>query len=267
MSSPATFVDSHCHLHYDYAPKTADDLVREAREAGVARLITVGTDLESSRLMASFSEKFPGVHHTVGVHPHETGTLEGPWIEELRALSAHPACRAIGEIGLDYYYKHSDPAAQIARLEDQLNLAVSVKKPVVIHSRDAETDLLPRLLSYAKSFRAATAPDRAVGVLHCFTGTLPFAEACVEAGFYVSFSGILTFKNADDLREVAARLPMNRLLVETDSPYLAPIPMRGKKCEPAFVRFTAMKLAEVRGIPLETLARHTSEAAARVFGP
>ena len=255
-------IDSHCHLHYDYAPKTSADLVREALEEGLEALITVGTDLDTLGAVAQLSDLHSQVFHTVGVHPHETQALVSlDALEAVRRAATHPKCVAIGEIGLDYYYEHSSPEAQVPALERQLEIAHSLKLPVVIHSRDAEEALLRSLTQYARQGGGATIP----GVIHCFTGTYEFGRACLDLGFYLSFSGILTFKKAEDLRACARAFPVDRLLVETDSPYLAPIPHRGKKCEPRMVRNTALELARIKGVTLDELIEITSQNTKRVF--
>lgn len=257
----AELFDSHCHLTYDFAPKTADDLIREAQAVGVTRLMVIATDLPSIEQARALSERHAQVWHTAGIHPHEAVSLSDSDLATLAAALRHPKCRAAGELGLDYYYDHSPRDLQIQRLQQQLDLAAEAEQPVVIHSREAEADLLPMLAAYAEKVRAG-AP---VGVIHCFTGTLPFGKACLDLGFDISFSGILTFKNAEDLREAARAFPLERLLVETDSPYLAPIPHRGRKCEPQMVRFTAMKLAEIKGVSSEEIARVTTANARRLF--
>jgi TatD DNase family protein len=257
----AGLIDSHCHLNYDYAPKSTADLVAEARAQGVEWLVTVGTDVDSLEAVVRISEEHPSVFHTVGVHPHEAVSWKPEHDALLRRAAAHPKCRAVGEIGLDYHYDHSSPADQQRALEAQLRIALDTAQPVVIHSREAEGDLLRALQRYA----AQVPTDRIPGVIHCFTGTYAFGQACLDAGFYISFSGILTFKNAEDLRTSARAFPLERLLVETDSPYLAPIPHRGRKCEPAMVRLTAQKLAEAKGLPIERVIEATSANARRVF--
>jgi TatD DNase family protein len=254
-------IDSHCHLDYDYAPKSTEDLIREAQDAGVVALVTIGTDPASLDKVLRISEKYENVFHTVGFHPHEAITIKDEDLGALEAAAWHPKCRAVGEIGLDYHYDHSPRDVQIKQLELQLEIARKVGQPVVIHSREAEDDLLARLTDYAQKLPAGAVP----GIIHCFSGTQAFGEACLKLGFYISFSGILTFKKADDLRECAAAFPLDRILVETDSPYLAPMPHRGKKCEPSMVRLTAQKLAEVRGLTLDEVSRVTTENARRVF--
>lgn len=256
-------VDTHCHLNYDYAPKSADDLIREAHEAGVSTLVTIGTDVPSLPAVAAISERFPRVFHTVGVHPHEASELSDADLLTLERAARHPKCRAIGEIGLDYHYDHSPRDVQQARLEQQLDLALRLKQPVVIHSREGEADLLARLAAYARRVDSSSVP--VPGVIHCFTGTESFGRACLDLGFFISFSGILTFKNADDLRSAARAYPVGSLLVETDSPYLAPVPYRGKKCEPFMVRQTALRLAEIKGLSFEELAQVTTGNAGRAF--
>lgn len=254
-------IDSHCHLNYDYAPKTVDDLVREARLADVRAMVTIGTDLKSIAEVRTISEKYPDVYHSVGVHPHDAITLSDADTSLITEAAKHPKCRAIGEIGLDYHYDHSPREVQRQRLDQQLEIALASKKPVVIHSREGEDDLLESLTRYAKKVSTGVIP----GIIHCFTGTEKFGLACIDLGFYVSFSGIITFKKAEEVRAAASAFPLARLLVETDSPYLAPMPHRGKKCEPSMVKLTAVKLAEVKGVSFEELAQATTQNSCRVF--
>jgi TatD DNase family protein len=255
------WIDSHCHLNYDYSPKSTEDLVREALSEGVSHLMTIGTDLQSLPKVVAISEKFPNVHHSVGVHPHDAVTLAEGDLDRLREAAKHPKCRAIGEIGLDTYYQHSPLEVQLTQLRHQLELALETGLPVIIHSRDAEKALLEELTRYAEKLPQ----DRIPGIIHCFTGTREFGQACLDLGFYISFSGILTFKNAESLRESAKSFPLEKLLVETDSPYLAPVPFRGKKCEPRMVKQTGLMLAELHGRDPAEVARITSENARRIF--
>ncbi|MCM0607097.1 MAG: TatD family hydrolase [Xanthomonadaceae bacterium] len=268
MAEP-TLIDSHCHLNYEYTPKSTDDLVREATESGVSHMVTIGTEIATLQATSEIAEKYANVYFTAGVHPHESETMKDEDIAVLEKFARHKKCRAIGEIGLDYYYKHSAREPQIKRLRDQLDLALKVGQPIVVHSREAEEDLLPELTMYAKSFpqgeKNKDGTPRPIGAIHCFTGTRAFGEACMNLGFLISFSGILTFKSATDLQECARAFPLEKLMVETDSPYLAPIPMRGKKCEPAMVRYTAVKLAELKGVTLDEVARVTSANAKAMF--
>lgn len=255
------WIDSHCHLNDDYAPKSPEDLVREAAAEGVTHLMTISTELASLPKVVEISEKFPNVHHTVGVHPHDVVTISEGDLERLREAAKHPKCRAIGEIGLDTHYDHSPLDVQLVWLRQQLDLAIECGLPVIIHSREAEKEMLEELTRYA----AKVAPGVAPGIIHCFTGTRAFGQSCLDLGFYLSFSGILTFKNAADLRESAKAFPLERLLVETDAPYLAPVPFRGKKCEPRMVKQTGLFLADLKGVDPEEVARVTSENARRIF--
>jgi TatD DNase family protein len=254
-------IDTHCHLNYDYAPKSIEDLIAEAKAQGVGTLVTIGVDPATLDTVQKISEKFENVYHTVGYHPHDSIEIKDEDLVALEKAALHVKCRAIGEIGLDYHYDHSPRDVQLKWLQAQLDIALRTRQPVVIHSREGEEDLLRALTKYA----ALVAPGQIPGVIHCFTGTRDFGRACLDLGFYISFSGILTFKNAEDLRECAREFPLEKLLVETDSPYLAPIPHRGKKCEPSMVRLTAAKLAEVKGISLEEVARVTTANARRFF--
>lgn len=255
-------IDTHCHLDYDYAPKTEAQIVQEAWDAGLVAMVTIGTEVANFEKVQAVSDRYARVFHTVGVHPHEAVTLAEGYLDRMREAARHPKCRAIGEIGLDYYYDHSPREIQQRRFDEQLDLALEVGLPVVIHARDAEEDLLAALRRYC----AKLPPGRIPGIIHCFSGTRAFGEAAVEIGFYLSFSGIVTFKTAQEIRDTAAWAPLDRVLVETDSPYLAPVPYRGKKCEPSMVRMNAQKVAEVKGLTLEEVARATTENACRVFG-
>jgi TatD DNase family protein len=254
-------IDSHCHLNYDYSPKSVEEILKEAGEADVEALVTIGTDLNSIETIQGISEKYSQVYHSIGIHPHDAATLQDSDLIRLEKAAQHPKCRAIGEIGLDYHYDHSPREIQQIRLQQQLDLATRLKQPVVIHSREGEADLIQALTSYAKKLGSGQIP----GIIHCFSGTLEFGKKCLDLGFYISFSGILTFKKADEIRTAAQAFPLDRILVETDSPYLAPMPYRGKKCEPSMVKLTALKLAEIRGTSFEEVAQITTANAKRVF--
>ncbi len=254
-------IDSHCHLNYDYSPKTLEEILSEAHQAGVSHLVTIGTDIESIAKVQEISQTYEKVFHTIGVHPHDVHALAESDLGKLRGAARHPKCRAIGEIGLDYHYDHSPRDQQIHWLNLQLDLALELNLPIVIHSREGEDDLLVALSRYAALIPSGSIP----GIIHCFSGTPEFGLKCIELGFYISFSGILTFKKADEIRTAAQAYPLERILIETDSPYLAPIPHRGKKCEPSMVALTAHKLAEIKGLPFETVAEVTTKNAKRIF--
>ncbi len=262
------WIDTHCHLEYEGSEKPAEQLVNEAAALGVRTLINIGTDLPTLDAVQAVSDRFPSVFHTVGVHPHEAVTVKPGDLEKLREAAKHPKCRAIGEIGLDYHYDHSPREVQRQILKEQLDLALELNLPVVIHTREAEEDQLTALKDYIARIpkNADGSLARVPGVIHCFTSSQAFGQECINLGFYISFSGILTFKAAEDLRTSARAYPIEKLLVETDSPFLAPVPMRGRKCEPGMVVHTAQKLAEIKGLPLDEVSRVTTANALKVFG-
>lgn len=256
-----SWIDSHTHLEHDY-PFSVDEYLQKSRAAGIQKFITIGTRPESLEKLKDFSEKYPDVFFTVGIHPHETKDYNDSVEATMRTLQAHPKCVGIGEIGLDYYYNHSTEEQQRAALDRQLKLAIDCKKPVVIHARDAEAHLLEALARYTQATSLKTRP----GVIHCFSGSAHFATECVKLGFYISFSGILTFKKADDLRAIAKHVPEDRILLETDSPFLAPVPYRGKPNHSAYLVETAKVLGQTLGIPLEKLSKLTVSNTETLFG-
>ncbi len=253
-------VDSHCHLdRVDLSPYDGDfgRFMEATLDAGVEKMLCVSIDLESHPAMAAQVEPWPMVGTTVGVHPNDRDRRE-PTVAELVELAADPRNRAIGETGLDYFRSEGDLAWQRARFRTHIRAAREAGKPLVIHTRAARDDTL-RILREEKAGEAG-------GVLHCFTEDWAMAAEAMEMGFYVSFSGIVTFRNAEDLREVVRRMPAERLLIETDSPYLAPVPHRGKPNEPRHVRLVAEKVAEVREEPVEEVIRVPGENFERLFG-
>ena len=261
MSTSSPLIDTHCHLDYDYDGKPIDQVIRAAFNDGVEFLMTIGTTVENAPIIAGIAERFEQVFFTVGVHPHDTQTVSADYLDVLKTHAQHPKCRGIGEIGLDYYYEHSNREAQKLRLKEQLDLANQMGLPVVIHSRDGEDDLLAALTLFVQNRKSGRPP----GVIHCFSGSADFAKKCLDLGFYISFSGILTFKKSQDLRQIAQSVPLDRALVETDAPFLAPEPMRGRKCEPAMVVHTARKLAQIHGLTFEEVARATTNNAKALF--
>ncbi len=252
-------VDSHCHLDFPDFAAERDDVVARARLAGVATMLTISTKLSSFDAVRAVAERYPDVYSTVGVHPHEADREEGAAdTDRLIALTQHPRVIGVGETGLDYYYGHSSHENQRAAFRAHLQAARETGLPVIVHSRDAEDDTMELLCAEAGK-------GGLKGLIHCFTGTRALADFAVGIGFCVSFSGIITFKNAEDLRETAKALPLERILVETDAPYLAPVPNRGKRNEPAFVAYTAALLAGLRGIEPEALANATTDNFFRLF--
>ncbi len=260
MASPR-LIDTHCHLDPQYFPGGPDEVMARAEAVGVGGFVVIGVgrDLAPARAAISLATRLPRrVAAAVGVHPHDAATLDDASYAELSLLARDPAVVAIGEIGLDYHYDHSPRDVQRAVFARLIQLARHAKKPIVVHTREAPADTLDMLDSEG-------ARDVG-GVIHCFSEDLPFAHRAMDLGFDLSFSGIVTFKTATSVQEVAAKAPLGRILVETDSPYLAPIPKRGKACEPSYVIHTAARVADLRGIPIEALALATTENAERRFG-
>jgi TatD DNase family protein len=257
-SSPV--VDSHCHLADARLRDDIDGIIARAHLAGVTTIISVGAigPIDNDRLAVEIAERNRGVYAVVGVHPHDAIACSDARLAELRELAASPDVVAIGESGLDFHYMHSPQEAQETSLRCHLALAAALDKPIVIHCRDAEERL-------AAIVGETGMPARG-GVIHCFTGNVSSARAFLELGFYISFSGILTFRNAAQVREAALLVPADRLMVETDAPYLAPEPYRGKRNEPAYVVRTLEVLAQLRGVHPEVLAKATSENTRRLFG-
>ncbi len=250
-------VDSHCHLNFAPLAEDIDGELAAAREAGVAHLLAIAVDLEHYPEVLALAEGHAEISASVGVHPNSREGEE-PDVERLVALGGHPQVVAIGETGLDYFRSEGDLDWQRARFERHIAAARALGKPLVVHTREAAADTLDLL-------RACEASDCG-GVIHCFTEDWPFARAVLDLGFYVSFSGIVTFKSARQVQDVARKVPADRYLVETDAPYLAPVPHRGKPNRPAWVRHVAEFVAGLRGEPLATVAEQTTANFQRLFG-
>ena len=283
-----TIVETHAHLDYPDFALDFDDVLRRANEAGVTRIITIGTSIESSRRAIELAEKYPNIFAVIGVHPTYAGETPDDVMTPLRELAKSPRVVALGESGLDYHSLPSNEAAkdkkvqvfasalqgeteeqidasiadgaykskQAMLFEQQLDLAVELGLNVVIHQRDAWDDTLEIMQPYTDKLR---------GVFHCFGGTREQAEEVIALDHLVSFTGIVTFKNGASVREVAAQIPLWKFMVETDCPYLAPVPFRGKRCEPAYTRLVAESIAAARGIPLQEVAGATTETAEKFF--
>lgn len=244
-------VDAHCHLTGSYlVPEAIEPTLARARAEGVTGFIAVGTDLEDSALVLELARTVPGVRASLGVHPHEARTWTPEVEAGLAAMAGDAAVRFVGETGLDWHYDLSPREAQEAAFRAQIRLAKRIRKPLMIHTRSAPEATL-RILEEEGA-------DEVRGLIHCFSEDRAFAARALDLGFYLSFSGIATFKKAEAVREVAAWAPPDRILVETDAPFLAPVPYRGKPNEPGFVRFTAAAVAELRGIPVMKLAELTT---------
>lgn len=264
MAENVAIVDTHCHLDFDRFDGDRDEVVQHAIENGVTRIVSPGIDLKSCRAAVALADRYPGVFATVGIHPNTNVAVGKAEIGELRDLSQNPKVVAIGEIGLDYYRDRTPHDRQQANLRAQLELASEVGKPVIVHNRESDADVL-RMLSEWRANADDGLANRP-GVVHSFSGDWALAEQILAAGFYLGFTGPLTYKKADDLRAVAAKVPADRVLVETDAPFLTPEPRRGRRNEPGYVRWVAEKLAEVRGISQAKAFKLTTDNAVRLFG-
>ncbi|HEX4329694.1 MAG TPA: TatD family hydrolase [Burkholderiales bacterium] len=250
------FVDSHCHINFpDFAPRLPELFAAMAQNQ-VSHALCVGVNFEDLGSVLALADSHPNVYASVGVHPDHDEDTE-PTIERLTELARHPKVVAIGETGLDYYRLTGDLEWQRERFRTHIRAAIANQKPLIIHTRAAADDTL-------RIMREEGA-EKAGGVMHCFTETRAVAEAAMEMGFHISFSGIVTFKNAKELKEVARIVPMDKMLIETDSPYLAPVPHRGKVNEPAFVVHVAEEIARLKDIPLEKVAQATTDNFFRLF--
>jgi TatD DNase family protein len=248
-------IDSHAHVHFPQFDDDREAVVDQARKAGLVAIVEIGTNLESSRAAVALAEQHDFIYATVGVHPHDAKTVNQTALDELRALAHHPKVVAIGEIGLDYYRDLSPRPVQRQAFAHQLTLASELELPVVIHSRDAHDDVLAKLRDWD-----------GVGVMHTYAAGPERLDDVMAMGFFIGLSGPVTFSTAGRLREVAKRVPLDRLLVETDCPYLTPEPHRGRRNEPAYVRHVAEAIGCLRGVSLEKVAQVTTENVARLFG-
>jgi TatD DNase family protein len=243
-------VDSHCHLDFPDLANRLPDVLQRMQENGVGAALCIAVNLEDFPRVLALAEADSRLFASVGVHPEYTDVAE-PSAEQLIALAAHPKVVAIGETGLDYYWQKDRPEWQRQRFRTHIKAARHCGKPLIVHTRESAVDTL-RLLREEGA-------DAVGGVMHCFTENWEIAEQALDLGFYLSFSGIVTFKNATIVKEVARKCPLDRLLVETDSPYLAPMPYRGKPNEPAYVRYVAEEIARLRSIPIETVINTTTD--------
>lgn len=255
-----SLVDTHCHLDFDALAEDIDGILDRAAAAGVGRIIVPALDVTNIPAVLAMAERYEAVFAAIGIHPNSAAGWQDAWLDELRAAARHERVVAIGEIGLDYYWDKAPVETQQRALRLQLELTAELGLPAIIHNRDASADVLRLLAASPLAGRARP------GVLHSFSADWATAEAALALGFYLGFTGPLTYKKADELRAIAARAPLDRILIETDAPFLAPHPFRGRRNEPAWVRYVAEKLAEVRDLPLETIARATTANAMRLFG-
>jgi TatD DNase family protein len=247
-------IDSHAHVDFPQFHEDRDAVIERAREAGLVAVVNIGTNVSTSRASVRLAERYSFIHATVGIHPHDAETASREALDQLRALAQQPKVVAIGEIGLDYYRDYSPRPAQRQALQDQLALASEVDLPVVIHSRDAHDDMLRILDGW-----------EGTGVLHTYAAGLERLDQAIDMGFFIGISGPVTYSKANQLRSVVRAAPLDRLLVETDCPYLTPEPHRGERNEPAYVRFVAEAVAQARRDSIEQIADATTKNARRLF--
>ncbi len=248
-----TLIDTHAHIYYDDYANRMDDVIRAAADNGVKKIISVGVDLTTSEECILLAEKYPSVYATCGYHPHEATKAPKGYLYELEELYKHPKVVAVGEIGLDYHYNFSDPHDQRKVYHEQLEMADSLNLPAVVHCRQSDDDVLSGIQQSGHTS----------GVIHCFASNLDFAEKILETGFFISFTGMITF--VKELDEVVNKIPLEKMMVETDSPYLTPKPYRGKQNEPAFVIHVAEKIAKLKEISLNEVAETTTDTAYNLF--
>jgi TatD DNase family protein len=253
-------VDTHCHLDFDRFDEDREAVIERARAAGVTRLVNPGVDFESSRRAIELAARHEAVRAMVGLHPNSCGELSAEQAEELRQLARQPGVAAIGEVGIDYYWNRFPPEAQRRGFEAQLRLADELDLPVIVHNRDAHADVLATLEGFASTRHA-----QAAIVLHSFSGNLTQARRALAFGAYLGVTGAVTYPKSHELRRVVRAAPLDRLLIETDAPFLPPQPRRGQRNEPAWVRWVAERIAEVKEMDLETVAQATTANAERVF--
>jgi TatD DNase family protein len=256
-------IDTHCHINFDSYAEDRSAVLARADQAGVTRIINPAVDLETSRELLPLADQHEGVYAAVGIHPNSTADFAPTMLDEIAEQAAHPKVVAIGEIGLDYHWDKSPKEKQFQAFEAQLALAAQLALPVIIHNREASNDVIAILENWAGSL-----PDslkERPGVLHSFSAPAAIAERALAAGFYLGFTGPITFKKADDLRHIAADTPLDRILVETDGPFLTPAPYRGKRNEPAYIPYIVERLAGLKQLPDEAMAEATTANAIRLF--
>ena len=251
-------VDSHCHLSYDDFAEDFDEMIERAKENGVTTMLNAGNNIGEIEEQLALSEKYPFIYTAVGVHPHNASEYEDIKVQDFIKWTTHKKIVAIGECGLDYYYDYSPKDVQIKVFREQIKAAQETGLPLIIHTRDADDDTISILSEMYKDKTFS-------GEIHCFSSSKELADFALSIGFYISASGMITFNKSGDLRDIFAEIPLERILVETDSPFLAPVPQRGKRNEPAFVLHTAEKLAQLRGISLDKLAEITSNNFFKLF--
>jgi TatD DNase family protein len=250
-------IDSHAHLEMPEFGRDLKEIIQRAKDSGVEYIFTVGTEKKDWGRALEIANSYPSVYAILGVHPHNAKEIDDQTYPMLRELCRNEKVKAYGEIGLDFYRNLSPRDVQIKRFREQIGLARELRLPIVIHDREAHQETIEIL----KSEKAAECG----GIIHCFSGDYAMAKTCLEMGFYISIPGSITYKNAEEYREMLRKIPLESLLVETDAPFLTPVPFRGKRNEPSYVRYTAQKVAEMKGVSFEKVAEVTSENALRVY--
>lgn len=260
---PPTLIDTHCHLNFNRFDEDRDAVVERAAQSGVKRIIIPAIDIETMHQALQLSEQYAGVFTAVGIHPNDTANFDEAMLASVKNLADHPKVVAIGEIGLDYHWDDSPKEKQFEAFKAQLALAAELELPVIIHNREASDDVMEILENWAQNL-----PDKIKdrpGVLHSFSAPQEIANRALASGFYLGFTGPITFKKAEDLRQIAATVPNDRILVETDAPFLTPHPYRGKRNEPAYIPYMVEMLAEIKNISVDEMGAMTTANAERLF--
>jgi TatD DNase family protein len=252
------FIDTHSHLFYPNFEDDLDEVIQRARDSGVDFILVPATDLATAKEVINLTEKYDMIYGAVGIHPHETKDWDPSLLNEIESLASHKKIVAVGEIGLDYYYDYSPKEKQIEAFKSQIDLALKLNLPIIVHNRDSDEDMMEIINSYCGSGLKAQ--------FHCFNGSLKDAKELMHMGYMISFTGNITFKKADELREVLKNIRIDQLLLETDSPFLTPIPFRGKRNEPAYVKYIAEQVAEAHELSIEEVGRISSFNTFRIFG-
>ncbi len=252
------FIDTHCHLFYPNFNGEVDKIISNAVDVGVSYILVPATDIASSIQALELTNKYPFIYSAAGVHPHDTKGWDGSMLETINHIALNNKVVAIGEIGLDYYYDFSPKNDQLKAFEDQLNLALKLKMPVIIHNREADKDIMDIMRKYKGTGLRAQ--------FHCFTASLADAQELIEMGHYISFTGNITYAKADSLRKVVKGVDPKNILLETDSPFLTPVPFRGQRNEPAHVKLVAQAIAEIHNLSIEEIARITTENVFKLYG-
>ncbi|MFW6029340.1 MAG: TatD family hydrolase [Halanaerobiales bacterium] len=250
-------IDTHAHLDFEDFDRDRDEVLRRAKKIGVEKIFNIGADLESSRRTVEFAEKYDDIYAVVGIHPHDADTVNKESLGEIKKLALNNKVKALGETGLDFYYDNSPREKQKEAFKKQLDLAIELNLPVVIHSRSAGEETL-NVIDQAADFSANL-------IFHCYAYGPELIEKIIERDYYAAFGGLITFNNAEEIRKALAKMPLNRILLETDSPYLTPSPYRGKRNEPSYLKYILKKAAEVKKVAPEELAEITSENAERIY--